>query len=277
MKRTNRGSNPSIILVLFLLACLGWLLKTGLLWWIVGIAAVIFGLYQWNKWRASTPTDRTGPENQDLRTVENYGDTASWRKRHAGDDIEAFLGKRPKTVVFVDLETNGLTRTDSVLSCSAIKCTVDPISRSMTELGRFSRYYYPKERFNNAAIAVNGLSREEISKRRDGADYPKHFDDDKVFEEFCSGSLRLIAHNAKFDVKFLPFFKGKLFCTMLTNTDIVCTRYLEWKNEYKWPSLSETADYYNIRCDDQKLHGSDYDVEITAQIFRAMLKRVPPR
>jgi DNA polymerase III epsilon subunit-like protein len=58
---------------------------------------------------------------------------------------------------------------------------------------------------------------------------------------------------------------------MMTNMDIVAVQYLERKRQWKWPKLSETANYYGIAFNEYKLHGSMVDTEITAQIFMKML------
>ena len=181
--------------------------------------------------------------------------------------------RKTKIIVF-DVETNGLKRNYSVLSCSAIKYEIDPITYSLTEIGRFNRYYYPVEPYEPSAIAVNGLTEEVLSRKRADADYPEHFHKDPDYEAFCSDTKRFVAHNISFDSRFVPHLKGKKkFCTMITNTDIVAAGYIKHKREWKRPKLSETATHYDIYYDDNDLHESMIDVEITAKIFMAMLER----
>lgn len=182
--------------------------------------------------------------------------------------------KKPTKVVVFDVETNGLTSDVSVLSISAIKYLIDPANYSTEEIGRFERYYYPRERFNYRATDINGLTRAEIIKRRGEAPYPRFFTDDVDVLDFFEDTRRFVAHNIAFDRRYLPLPKdSKCFCTMMVNTDIIRTEYLEWKNEYKWPTLKEAADYYHIDFDERQLHQSMIDTQITAQIFLAMLKR----
>ena len=185
-----------------------------------------------------------------------------------------FIGKKPKVILFVDLETNGLSPSCSVLSCSAIKCRVDPAAGTLTQLDRFDRYYYPKERINPHAIAVNGLTREEIKRLRGSDEYPKHFLDDGAFQAFYDTCRRIVAHNCSFDRSFLPFFTGQSFCTMRHNTNVVCAEWMPWKGEYKWPTLLETARYYGIPVDESMLHKSGADVDLTFQIFEKMLAKL---
>lgn len=194
-------------------------------------------------------------------------------RNHAKPEIDKFLDVKRKTQVIVfDLETNGLTGESSVLSCSAIKYDIDPNNYEMSELDRFDRYYYPSERFDAGAIAVNGLTEEVIANRRGEASYPKHFTEDPGFEQFCAGVVRFVAHNISFDARFIPFVgRKKKLCTMMTNMDIVAVAFLKRRNEWKWPTLPETASHYGISTAKANLHSSMTDAEITAEIFGKML------
>lgn len=195
-------------------------------------------------------------------------------REHAKPEIDEFLDLKRKTrIIILDVETNGLDPNRSVLSCSAIKHDIEPNSLEMTEIDRFNRYYYPVEPFNPIAIDINGLTEAVITKNREGCTYPEHFRMDSDFEKFCGDTERFVAHNISFDTQFVPFLRGKKkFCTMTTNMDIVCTYFLKWKNNWKWPKLSETAIYYGIPFDEKELHSSIKDVELTTKIFVKMLK-----
>jgi DNA polymerase III epsilon subunit-like protein len=74
-------------------------------------------------------------------------------------------------------------------------------------------------------------------------------------------------------MQFVPFISNKKrLCTMMTNMDIVAAGFLKWKNEWKWPKLSETAVHYGIQFSESELHSSMADAEITAKIFMKMLE-----
>ncbi len=114
-----------------------------------------------------------------------------------------------------------------------------------------------------------------IDEKRAEANYPKYFTDDPDFETFCSDTKRFVAHNIAFDIQFITFIREKKrFCTMMTNTDIVAVYFLEWKREWKWPKLSETANHYGIQFNECELHDSMIDTEITSKIFFKMLEEV---
>lgn len=197
-------------------------------------------------------------------------------RKHAKPEIDRFLDVKSKTrIIIFDVETNGLYAGCSVLSCSAIKYEIDPDTYEMTEIDRFNRYYYPVEEYDPQAIAVNRLTREMITEKRVDCTYPDHFGMDSTFETFCSDTERFIAHSISFDTQFIPFIGGKKkFCTMMTNMNIVAVEFLGWKNEWKWPKLSETAIHYGCPLNESDLHNSMYDTEITSYIFSKMLETI---
>ena len=71
----------------------------------------------------------------------------------------------------------------------------------------------------------------------------------------------------------------KMICTMLENIDEVKAEFpyshcFDYPTiQYKYPSLIETAVYYNIEFDKNKFHGSLYDCQITLEIFKKMIAK----
>ena len=181
--------------------------------------------------------------------------------------INRFLNEEtPVNLIVFDLETNGLEKTFSVLSCAAIKYQIDPIAQEMTKLDSFHRFYFPIEDYNPQAIEKNHLNKQTIADNRGECDYPEHFRDDKDFEAFCKDVSHFVAHNINFDAQFTPFVKSrKTFCTMKPNKGFFGG---------KWPSLAEAAEHYGVDYDVDSLHESLYDVEITTNVFQAMLKAI---
>lgn len=176
-------------------------------------------------------------------------------------------------VIIFDTETNGLENC-SVLSISAIKIYVDLKLNSYKEVERFNRFYFRNEdeKINAEAVAVNGLTDEEILRRRveSGIKYSKYFEKDKDFVDFCKDTNHFVAHNISFDRKFIPFDLKNQFCTKESNIDIL--KIPGKFGKYKWPRLNEAAKFYGIELDEEKWHGSEYDTEICKEIFVAMLK-----
>jgi len=177
-------------------------------------------------------------------------------------------------VIFWDTETNGLTKHHSVLSISAIKCSliIDNERSDSDIVERYDRFYYrkPGEEIGKEAINVNGLTDEVISKRRDGAGYPENFCNDiDSFRQFCSDTKHFVGHNIFYDKQYINFWLPNMFCTMMANNKIIG---LKRRNGMpKYPSLNETADFYGVEINKNELHGSMYDSFITYQIFLKML------
>lgn len=177
-----------------------------------------------------------------------------------------------KEIIFFDTETNGF-KGSSVLSISAIKVGFDTMTKKFIKLDEYDRFYFrnPGEMLNQGAIDVNGLTDEEITKRRGQNSYEKYYlDDVDSFKEFCKNAKHYVAHNISFDRSFIPFKLKNELCTMKTNTEIVKKGWDPIKQKYKWPKLIETAKFYNVKLDPNELHNSLYDVLITFRIFFRM-------
>jgi len=179
-------------------------------------------------------------------------------------------------VIFWDTETNGLDKNNSVLSISAIKCSFNITGENIESsiITQYERFYFrkPGEELGKRAIAINGLTDEEIAKRRNGDNYPKYFYEDiSTFRySFCNDTRHFVGHNIYYDKQYIDFWLPNIFCTMRTNTKIIGLKKTNGKPKY--PSLNETARFYCVETDENKLHGSMYDSYIAYQIFIKMLE-----
>jgi DNA polymerase-3 subunit epsilon len=176
----------------------------------------------------------------------------------------------PKPVVFFDVETNGLNKNASVLSITAIKALYNGKDIDTIET-IFTRFYYRKEgeQVNPAALEVNGLLDDVIRKNRGNAQYAEYFSQDKDFKTLCTGVRHYVGHNIAFDRKFVYFPLRHCFCTMKENTAIIKIR--RYNGGFKYPRLSETAAFYGLAPETDKLHGSEYDTRLTYEIFKKMM------
>ena len=178
-------------------------------------------------------------------------------------------------IIIWDTETNGLTRHHSVLSISAIKCslTIEGNKVKSEIIDRYERFYFrkPGEAIGVEAINVNGLTDDVIILKRGKADYPDNFRDDiNSFRQFCSDTRHFIGHNIFYDTQYINFWLDNTFCTMSSNTQIIG---LKRKNgRLKFPSLEEAAKFYGVEINKNELHGSMYDSFITYQIFLKMIE-----
>ncbi len=176
-----------------------------------------------------------------------------------------------KFIVF-DTETNGMSNC-SLLSISALKLEYDFDTKTLVKVDEYDRYYYKEEGepLNYFALKVHGLDDYTIKKRRGQNDYPLYFSlDIDSFISFTKGIKHFVAHNISFDEKFIPFNLPFKYCTMLKTVDLLKIK--GNKGVYKWPKLSELANFYNVPFKEDKLHGSLYDTIILGRIIYRMLK-----
>jgi len=186
------------------------------------------------------------------------------------DKLKASGIKPPFVFTVFDTETNGLNARDGVLSVSAEKWFFDGIS--YTQIGTFERFYFPKWFLNKQAIAVNGLNRKEIRKRRKGYDWPRlWYKDIGSLASFIGADTDVIVgHNVNFDRKFYRFMDNRrLFCTMFSNIKKVNRR--NENGKLIVPKLIGTAEAYEIKVEEEKLHFSYYDVHLTVEVFKKMV------
>lgn len=182
-----------------------------------------------------------------------------------------------KDIVFFDVETNGLVGS-SVLSISAMKIQYNLETDEMIKLGEFDRFYYRNEgeEINEGAVLVNGLTDDEIARRRSlsSIEYARTFIEDiPSFIEFCGEAEHFVAHNIRFDRSFIPFALKYQFDTMIENIQIVKIPSPKFIGSYKWPKLDECAKFYGIELEEDQLHNSMYDVIIMARVFYVMNKK----
>ena len=170
-----------------------------------------------------------------------------------------------------------MTPRHSVLSISAIKRVFRGSKQRMAAVREesFERFYFRAEGEESSAgaIRVNGLTDEVIACRREGAgaSYPRCFrDDGDAFAGFCADATHFVAHNIEFDRRFLPFPLRHVFCTMEENTEIVGLFRKDGRPKY--PSLAETAGFYQLAPAPERLHTSAYDTFLVAEIFSKMLE-----
>lgn len=122
------------------------------------------------------------------------------------------------------------------------------------------------------AIEVNGLNKDFLNSKK----ITKRSDAIKEFVTDANESEFLVAHNGKFDANFLiqmmkkenleiPDFKKKIKDTM-TSTVNLCKIPLQ-RGGFKYPRLSELAEFLKIDYSDLKLHDSMSDVELTSRCY----------
>lgn len=185
-----------------------------------------------------------------------------------------YLVKNYTTLVF-DVETGGLRSSESdVLSFSY------QLYRNGKKVDEGTRYYYsrPNRIVYSEAIAVNGLTKEKITEKREQqkASYPEYFAEDKEVLSLFEEADILVAHNIRFDYSFVVsafdrMFDAHKYCTM-RNSTYEC--YIP--HSYfglKWPKLEEAVAELGLLEDNKReFHDSSVDVYYTAKLFKKLIR-----
>lgn len=157
--------------------------------------------------------------------------------------------------VVVDLETTGL---DPNEGCEIIEIGITEINNEI--IGRnYSRLIKPKKSISSFITNLTGITNEMVKNEEDiETVLPK-------FRKYI-GDKTIIAHNAKFDLKFLNYYLNKLNLEPIEKS--ICTMEMLKKIEtYKGKNkkLETACNYYNIK--NENAHRADSDTLATAKLF----------
>ena len=161
--------------------------------------------------------------------------------------------------VIVDLETTGLSpKNGEIIEIGAIKVIDNKVVDTMDVFVRPSR---PLSHFTTS---LTGITNEMVDE---GLSIKEAL---KVFNEFSSG-LRLLAHNAKFDMGFLDEYMRKSFGKGIENNALdtlaLSRAIVKDVPNYK---LGTLANYFDI--DYSGAHRSLRDCEITLEVYNNVRK-----
>lgn len=157
--------------------------------------------------------------------------------------------------VVVDLETTGL---DPYAGCEIIEIGITEIKNN--EIVRnYSRLVKPKEKIPPFITEITNITNEMV-KNEESIEtvLPR-------FRKFL-GERVMIAHNAKFDLKFLNYYLRKYDLPIIENH--ICTlEMLKKCKSYKGKNkkLETACNYYNIV--NENAHRADSDTKATAELF----------
>lgn len=157
--------------------------------------------------------------------------------------------------IVVDLETTGLNpfEGNEIIEIGVTEIKNGKIGRS------YSRFVKPKEDIPPFITELTGISNDMV-KEEDSIE--------NVLPRFRKyiGNNKIIAHNAKFDIKFLNFYLKKLGLEEIN--DYICTMELLKKvSSYKAKNkkLATACEYYGIENKDA--HRASSDTLATAKLF----------
>ena len=164
--------------------------------------------------------------------------------------------------IVVDLETTGL---DPYSGCEIIEIGITEILNG--EIVRnYSRLVKPTSEIPAFITELTGISNDMVKNRKTIEEVLPNF------RKFV-GETEIIAHNAKFDVKFLNYYLNKLGLKEITN--YTCTmEMLKKVSTYKAKNkkLSTACEYYGIENKDA--HRASSDTCATAELFLKIRNKV---
>ena len=165
-----------------------------------------------------------------------------------------------KEYIVVDLETTGL---DPYKGCEIIEIGVTEINNN--KIGRnYSRLIKPNGIIPSLITDITNISNEMVESEKSLEEVlPK-------FRQYI-GDKTIIAHNAKFDLKFLNYYLNKMGLEPINN--YICTlELLKQNKEYKGKNkkLETACEYYNI--ENKNAHRADSDTLATAKLFLILNK-----
>lgn len=164
--------------------------------------------------------------------------------------------------VVVDLETTGL---DPYKGCEIIEIGITEITQNAI-IKNYSRLIKPKSYIPEFITEITGITNQMVMNEKSIEEVLPNFRD-------YIGNKTIIAHNAKFDLKFLNYYLERQNLEPITN--FICTLELLKKNKnYKGKNkkLETACAYYNII--NEQAHRAASDTLATAKLFLKLKEEI---
>lgn len=189
-----------------------------------------------------------------------------------------------KKIMFLDTETGG----KEAPKYDILQLSYQIIEFPSFKLAKSQNFYFKHERPVSAeAIKVNGLTAEFLAKQ---VLTPRNLAIREFLIDLAECSL-LVGHCLQFDNDFLYYTCRRThyakrynkvsknlqtYDTMKETTTLCCLpftapRDYQKVSQYKYPRLSELADFLNIDRNDLNLHDSNSDVTLTVRCFAKLI------
>ena len=162
--------------------------------------------------------------------------------------------------VVVDLETTGL---DPHKGCEIIEIGITEIIDDKI-VRNYSRFVKPKKRIPEFITGITNITNSMVENEEGIETVLPRFRD-----YICDRTI--IAHNAKFDLKFLNYYLKEIGLEPINNH--ICTlELLKKSSTYKGKNkkLETACEYYNI--ENKNAHRADSDTLATAKLFLQLKK-----
>lgn len=184
-------------------------------WALLCVVVVLIVRGVWHGWIGAAPTKsppvrsvdpgecrRERPSSQEQEAVPNRGwlPNAAW-----------------KQIVFVDVETTGLTPHDRIVTLAAILLDASAFSGGQVDLKFIHRIYNPEIACHPEASRIHGYSDSLLQRQA------SFTGDAEEISDFLGRADLVVCHNASFDLRFvnqalnscsLPILSAKSYCTM---------------------------------------------------------------
>ena len=168
------------------------------------------------------------------------------------------------TYVVFDTETTGFNAggADQMIEIGAVKIQNGDI------IDRFDELIDPGRHIPDKITELTCIT-DEMVKGKDNEEVVT-----KKFLEW-TGSLPMVAHNAKFDISFIEMAMKKYNLGTFNNTVIDTLELSRTLDQgYARHGLSALVKRYNVPWEEDAHHRADYDAEGTALVFHKMLKKL---
>lgn len=166
-------------------------------------------------------------------------------------------------IVF-DLETTGLEpeRGHKVVEIGAVK-----IRDRREVIEEFHAYVNPRRDMPKESFAIHGISAEFL------ADKPIFADVAEGFLKFI-GTSTLVAHNAKFDIKFLNYELENIGHIPVSASRVVDTLQIARKKFPGSPArLDDLCNRFSVSLETRTKHGALIDSRLLAEVYRHLMQK----
>ncbi len=171
----------------------------------------------WHGWVGSAPIN---PNPSPIHNVDpaNVGGESSLTPISSASPTESLLPNAGwKQIVFVDVETTGLTAHDRIVTLAAILLDASALVSGEVNLKVIHRIYNPGRACHPEASRIHGYSDSLLQRQ------PSFTGDAEEISEFLRRADLVVCHNSSFDLRFvnqalvsckLPMLSTESYCTM---------------------------------------------------------------
>jgi len=186
--------------------------------------------------------------------------------------------------LFIDVETSGTDFNKHALLQLAGSIFVDG---KQVDTFNLQSAPFPGDVLEDEALEVNGLTREMIATFPDPKTTYRSFT--SLLSKHCdkyqrADKLHLLGYNADFDAAFLrrwfeknqdKYFGSFFWWPILDVSKLAGIRLMSTRHQLENFKLITVAKHMGITVDEEKAHDAMYDIQLTMEIARILIKDMP--